>query len=217
MVNDDLRRTFSEFDAPPPEEDPDALGVGMAGEGADPAEYDWTWGTPVPEVDSTTFEEMWNSREFASTATSQEGSLAAPDGGGGGQAIRGGAIAGLSEEQSENLRIIIKVGQRRGLSRYAQAIAVMTALGESGLRNLDYGDRDSVGMFQERSHFGSVQERRDPWQTSERFYDRLLGVSNWQKLAPTMAAHKAQINADPNHYTKWWSQAAGAVEAAYRG
>lgn len=210
------RTTLSEFNGDTEQVEENNLGIKQTGEGADPADFEWNWGTPLPEVDPLTFEQMWNSREFA-TKTEETGSLAPPGGGEQSGSIQGGKIAGLDDEQSENLRIIIQVGQKRGLSRYAQAIAVMTALGESGLRNLNYGDRDSIGMFQERSHFGSVEQRLNPYQTANRFYDRLLGVDGWQSLKPTIAAHKAQVNADPNHYTKWWGQAAAAIEAAYRG
>jgi hypothetical protein len=207
MVGEAYRQSITDFGT-------GEAGVKEAGEGGDPAEFDWSWGTPVPEVDAETFQDVWNSRAYASE-TDEMGSLAVPQGAGGGLAQ--GAFAGLSDEQAENARIIIQIGQQRGLSRYAQAIAVMTALGESGLRNLNYGDRDSIGLFQERSHFGSVQDRLDPRQTASRFYDRLMGVDGWQKLKPTMAAHKAQVNADPNHYTKWWNQAAGILQAAYGG
>lgn len=212
------RTSFEDFDS--------TLTVGEAGEGAAPAEWDWSWGTPVPEVDSQTFQDVWNSREFA-TENSQTGSLAAPGGSSGGGSLAGGTFAGLSDEQAENVRAIIRVGQERGLSKYAQTIAVMTALGESGLRNLNYGDSihgvknpdgsatSSIGMFQEQKWFGSVQTRLDPMASSSRFYDRLMAVDGWQNLSPTMAAHRAQRNADPNHYSKWWKQAAGLVAAAY--
>jgi hypothetical protein len=227
MAGEAYRKSVADFGAT-------GTAVQEAGAGSAPAEFDWSWGTPVPEVDAETFQDVWNSRTYA-TKEDTQGSLAAPQmaggtgGGSGGGRLSGGVLGDLSAEQSENARIIIKVGQERGLSRYAQAIAVMTALGESGLRNLGYGDdihgvtnpdgtpTSSIGMFQEQKWFGSVKDRLDPYQSSNRFYDRLLGVDGWQNLKPTMAAHKAQVNADPNHYTKWWNQAAGILQAAYGG
>lgn len=134
----------------------------------------------------------------------------------GGQAEAAGGFTG---EQLQNAAVILQVGQERGVPGRAQAIAVMTALGESGMRNLSYGDdrfgvrnpdgtlTSSIGMFQEQKWYGTVQERLDPVQSSGRFYDRLLSVTGWETLEPTIAAHKAQRNADPYHYQKYWDQA----------
>ncbi|GGM12110.1 M23 family metallopeptidase [Promicromonospora citrea] len=134
----------------------------------------------------------------------------------GGQAA---AAGGFTAEQLQNASVILQVGQERGVPGRAQAIAVMTALGESGLRNLAYGDdrfgvrnpdgtlTSSIGMFQEQKWYGTVEERLDPVQSSGRFYDRLLAVTGWETLEPTIAAHKAQRNADPYHYQKYWDQA----------
>ncbi|WP_125775621.1 M23 family metallopeptidase [Antribacter gilvus] len=133
------------------------------------------------------------------------------------------SAAGFSGEQLQNAAVILRVGQERGVPARAQAIAVMTAIGESGLRNLTYGDdvhgvrnpdgslTSSIGMFQEQKWFGSVESRLDPVQSSGRFYDRLLAVAGWQALEPTVAAHKAQRNADPYHYAKYWDQAVTLV------
>ncbi|MFD2794005.1 M23 family metallopeptidase [Promicromonospora vindobonensis] len=133
----------------------------------------------------------------------------------GGQAAAAGGFTG---EQLQNASVILQVGQERGVPGRAQAIAVMTALGESGMRNLDYGDdrfgvrnpdgtlTSSIGMFQEQKWYGTVEERLDPVQSSGRFYDRLLAVTGWETLEPTIAAHKAQRNADPYHYQQYWDQ-----------
>ncbi|WP_423462796.1 M23 family metallopeptidase [Promicromonospora sp. MS192] len=134
----------------------------------------------------------------------------------GGQAT---AAGGFTAEQLQNASVILQVGQERGVPGRAQAIAVMTALGESGLRNLTYGDdrfgvrnpdgtlTSSIGMFQEQKWYGTVEERLDPVQSSGRYYDRLLAVTGWETMEPTIAAHKAQRNADPYHYQKYWDQA----------
>ena len=134
------------------------------------------------------------------------------------------AAGGFTGEQLQNAAIILQVGQERGVSARAQAITVMTALGESGMRNINYGDdrfgvrnpdgtlTSSVGMFQEQKWYGTVAERLDPVQSSGRFYDRLLAVTGWETLEPTIAAHKAQRNADPYHYQKYWDQALEAIQ-----
>lgn len=135
-----------------------------------------------------------------------------------------GSAGGFTGEQLQNASVILQVGQERGVPGRAQAIAVMTALGESGMRNIDYGDdrfgvrnpdgtlTSSIGMFQEQKWYGTVEERLDPVQSSGRFYDRLLGVTGWETLEPTIAAHKAQRNADPYHYQKYWDQALQAMQ-----
>lgn len=135
------------------------------------------------------------------------------------------SAAGFTGEQLQNGAVILQVGQERGVPARAQAIAVMTAIGESGLRNLTYGDdrfgvrnpdgtlTSSVGMFQEQKWYGTVEERLDPVQSSGRFYDRLLAVPGWDALEPTIAAHKAQRNADPYHYARYWDQAVSLVAA----
>jgi murein DD-endopeptidase MepM/ murein hydrolase activator NlpD len=129
------------------------------------------------------------------------------------------AAGGFTAEQLQNAAVILQVGAERGVPAKAQAIAVMTAIGESGMRNLTYGDdrfgvrnpdgslTSSIGMFQEQKWFGTVEERLDPVASSGRFYDRLLAVQGWQAMEPTIAAHKAQRNADPYHYAKFWDRA----------
>ena len=129
------------------------------------------------------------------------------------------AAGGFTAEQLQNAAVILQVGEERGVPARAQAITVMTALGESGMRNLNYGDdrfgvrnpdgslTSSIGMFQEQKWYGTVEERLDPVQSSGRFYDRLLAITGWETLEPTIAAHKAQRNADPYHYQKYWDQA----------
>lgn len=141
----------------------------------------------------------------------------------GGQADPAGGFTG---EQLQNASVILQVGQERGVPGRAQAIAVMTALGESGMRNLSYGDdrfgvrnpdgtlTSSIGMFQEQKWYGTVEERLDPVQSAGRFYDRLLAVTGWETLEPTIAAHKAQRNADPYHYQRYWDQALEAIQLA---
>ncbi|PUB28777.1 peptidase M23-like protein [Promicromonospora sp. AC04] len=139
----------------------------------------------------------------------------------GGQATSAGGFTG---EQLQNASVILQVGQERGVPARAQAIAVMTALGESGMRNLSYGDdrfgvrnpdgtlTSSIGMFQEQKWYGTVEERLDPVQSSGRFYDRLLAITGWETLEPTIAAHKAQRNADPYHYEQYWDQALQVIQ-----
>lgn len=141
---------------------------------------------------------------------SSSGSQAVPDG------SRG--IAGYSGAQLANARAIINAGKAMGLSAKGQAIGVMAAMGESGLRVLDHGDTagpDSRGLFQQRGGgvWGSLGDRMDPRVSATNFFTALLGVPGWEQLDPTIAAHKVQRNADPYHYESYWPAATAVVSA----
>ena len=115
-------------------------------------------------------------------------------------------IAGvtLDTEQSRNAQTIAAVAQRRGLVERALAIALMTAMQESGLRNLDHGDRDSLGLFQQRPSqgWGSPDQLRDPVYATSTFYARLVRVSGWQQMAMWRAAQAVQRSADGHAYAQ---------------
>ena len=78
----------------------------------------------------------------------------------------------LDAEQIENARIIIEVGRSRGVSERGIAIALATGMVESWLRNLDWGDRDSLGLFQQRpsTGWGTEDEVRDPYRAAAAFF-----------------------------------------------
>ncbi|WP_028471527.1 M23 family metallopeptidase [Nocardioides alkalitolerans] len=120
-------------------------------------------------------------------------------------------------EQVGNAVAIIRTGAALELSLRAQTIAVMTAMGESSLRVIDYGDTagpDSRGLFQQRANgaWGSYEDRMDPVRSSVNFYRALVRVEGWEAMEPTMAAHKTQRNADPFHYERWWPEAVTMVQ-----
>jgi hypothetical protein len=83
------------------------------------------------------------------------------------------------------------------------------------LRNLDYGDRDSLGLFQQRPSqgWGSPAEVRDPVHAAGRFYDHLVQIPNWQTGELTAVADAVQRSAFPRAYEKW-SQLAEELTAA---
>ncbi|MGO2863436.1 MAG: hypothetical protein ACTIC1_19920 [Brevibacterium sp.] len=128
----------------------------------------------------------------------------------------------LSSEQIDNARTIIGVGKGAELSEKAQKIAVMTALQESSLQNLDGGDRDSVGAFQQRPsmNWGSAEQVTDPVFASKSFYGvnpdspnpGLTQVDNWENIDPGQAAQDVQSSAYPDEYAKWESLAEQLVE-----
>jgi hypothetical protein len=149
---------------------------------------------------------------FAAAVTASASSL--PD----------GPLAGYSGDQLLNAVLIINAGaiiagqspdSDNTLTARDQTIAVMTAMGESSLHNIDYGDDagpDSRGLFQQRDSWGSVDDRMDPVTAATLFYDRLLTVSDRADIPPTFAAHRVQNNADPLHYENYWTSAVTVVE-----
>lgn len=127
------------------------------------------------------------------------------------------AIAGYNSDQLYNAAQIIKAGQDLGLSPRDQTIGVMTAMGESSLTVLDYGDGagpDSRGLFQQRSvGWGSYEDRMDPYISSTNFFNAMVKkVPERDGLEPTIVAHRTQVNADPYHYVKYWDPAVAVVE-----
>lgn len=119
-------------------------------------------------------------------------------------------------EQVLNAAYIIKAGQALDLDAHSITIAVMTAMGESTLVNLDRGDEagpDSRGLFQQRDNgaWGSYEDRMNPTIASTNFFKALLTVPGYLNLEPTIAAHRTQRNADPYHYRPYWGQAVEMV------
>jgi hypothetical protein len=108
----------------------------------------------------------------------------------------------LDLDQAQSAAIIAGVAVRRGLPARAVTIALATAYQESDLHNLNHGDRDSLGLFQQRPSmgWGTAAQVRDPHYASAKFYDALEKVKNYQTLAITVAADKVQRSAFPNAY-----------------
>lgn len=126
-------------------------------------------------------------------------------------------IAGYRHEQLVNAAHVIQAGKDLGLGVRDQTIGVMTAMGESSLRVLDYGDAvgpDSRGLFQQRGNgaWGSYQDRMDPYISATNFFKAMMRVEGRDALEPTIVAHRTQRNADPYHYTRFWDAAVAVVE-----
>ncbi|MEU7063438.1 hypothetical protein ACIGQE_02330 [Streptomyces sp. NPDC053429] len=124
----------------------------------------------------------------------------------------------MSPEQAGNAATIAAVGVAKGVPDRAVTIALATAMQESGLRNLDHGDRDSLGLFQQRPSqgWGTPQEIRDPVYAAGIFYDRLLEVRGWAQLPLTEAAQEVQLSGFPQAYAKHEPNAT-VLTAAFAG
>jgi hypothetical protein len=91
---------------------------------------------------------------------------------------------------------------KRGLPPRAASIALATAYQESDIRNLDYGDRDSVGLFQQRPSqgWGTEEQLMDPHYASGEFYDALVKIRNWRTRDINDVAQAVQISGHPEAY-----------------
>jgi hypothetical protein len=125
----------------------------------------------------------------------------------------GYATAGtrLDAEQAGYAARIVAVGRSMRVPDRGLVVAVAAAQQESTLRNLDHGDRDSVGLFQQRVGWGSVAERMNPEVAARKFYTALEHVPGWQAMTVTQAAQAVQRSAYPNAYARWEALAAAAV------
>ncbi|MFJ8188762.1 heavy metal transporter [Streptomyces sp. NPDC096094] len=110
----------------------------------------------------------------------------------------------FTPEQAVNAATITAVGTARDLPERAVTIALATALQESTLRNIDYGDRDSLGLFQQRPSqgWGTPEEIMDPAYSAARFYDELVEVPDYTRLPLTVAAQRVQRSGFPDAYAK---------------
>jgi hypothetical protein len=121
------------------------------------------------------------------------------------EADPGGLDLQLSPGQAGIAATIAGVASRRALPTRAVAIAYATALQESKLANLHYGDRDSVGVFQQRPSegWGSTEEIEDPVYATGRFFDALTAVPNYLGLPIYAAAQDVQHSADGSAYGQY--------------
>ncbi|MFA7765163.1 hypothetical protein ACGFNX_01565 [Streptomyces sp. NPDC048723] len=124
----------------------------------------------------------------------------------------------MSPEQAANAATIAAVGVAKGLPDRAVTIALATAMQESALRNLDHGDRDSLGLFQQRPSmgWGTPEQITDPVYSAGIFYDHLVDVPGYSRLPLTVAAQKVQRSGFPQAYAKHEPDAT-VLTAAFAG
>ncbi|KUG59406.1 hypothetical protein AVL62_06965 [Serinicoccus chungangensis] len=127
----------------------------------------------------------------------------------------------LTPEQAANAATIAAVAVRRGLPPRAATIALATAIQESKLRNLRYGDADSQGLFQQRPSqgWGTVEQVTDPVYASDAFYDALVEVRGWDEGVVTEVAQEVQRSAFPDAYAdhEWEGRVLASVLTGQEG
>jgi hypothetical protein len=108
----------------------------------------------------------------------------------------------LSTEQAENATLIAAIGVRRGLPARAVSIALATAYQESKIRNLDHGDRDSLGLFQQRPSqgWGTPEQITNMHYSINKFYDALEKIPGYKRMRITEAAQRVQRSGFPEAY-----------------
>lgn len=129
---------------------------------------------------------------------------------------------GLGAEQLKNASTIASVGRSLGASSRDIIIALMTAMQESTLRNISYGDRDSVGLFQQRAPWGSFADRTNPRESARMFFQGgkggqpgLFSKGGRNAMSLAQAAQAVQVSAYPDAYAKWEDMAralSGAIK-----
>lgn len=127
-----------------------------------------------------------------------------------------GEIPDWDVEQLTNAAAIMQAASQAGLTRAAQVLGVQTALQESTLRVLDYGDQvgpDSRGLFQQRDNWGPLEVRMDPLGSALLFFDALKKIDGWESLPPEEAIHGVQINERASDYIKRRGDAETIVDA----
>jgi len=149
-------------------------------------------------------------RELSAASDSPAGTLCRLNG-----APEGGVPVSLAltMDQLDNARTIIEVGAGASVSEYGMVIAIATAMQESTLKNIDYGDRDSLGLFQQRPSqgWGTREQILDPALSSQAFYGvaahtsnpGLLDIPGWQQMRVTDAAQAVQRSGFPEAYQQW--------------
>ena len=126
------------------------------------------------------------------------------------------SLTKLTREMQENAEAIYRVGKNLGVSDFGIVIALATAMQESSLKNIDFGDRDSVGLFQQRTSqgWGTIAQIMDPRYSARAFFGGptgpnagkirgLLDIRNWSTMSLARAAQAVQISAFPDAYQKW--------------
>jgi hypothetical protein len=121
----------------------------------------------------------------------------------------------ITPTQAQNAAIIAAVAMRKGMPDHAVTVALAASLQETQLRNLSYGDLDSVGLFQQRPSqgWGTSAQIMDPNYAASAFYDHLAQVPGWQTMAVTEAAQRVQQSATPDAYANWETEARSLATA----
>ena len=121
----------------------------------------------------------------------------------------------LTATQARNASLISAIAVHRGMPAHAATIALAAALQESKLYNLRGGDRDSLGLFQQRPSqgWGTPREILDPVHATNAFYDALARVPGYESMPVTVAAQREQRSGYPSAYAVYEPDARALASA----
>lgn len=134
--------------------------------------------------------------------------------------LHGRLHGALTAERVCCARRVVGAVKARGLPKHAAVITITTTIVESTIRNLTGGDRDSVGLFQQRASWGSFAQRTDPAWATDAFLDALqrkFPGGSWQTVPVGVVCQKVQVSAFPDRYQPEAADAAVLVEALWGG
>jgi hypothetical protein len=138
-----------------------------------------------------------------------------------------GKVAGYDQQQLTEARRIMSAAQVMKLSIHAMRVGVMTAMLESSLRNLNYGDEGqgvtnpdgspttSLGLFQQQGNgaWGSRSDRLNPTIAATNFFKAMLRQPGWETMDPGLLAYHVQTGGSPSAYNSRWTAAVAVVDA----
>jgi hypothetical protein len=118
-------------------------------------------------------------------------------------------------EQAADAATIAAVAKRRGLPNHAVTIALAASMQESKLFNVNYGDRDSIGIFQQRPSqgWGTPAQLIDPAYAANAFFSHLEQLPTWRAMPVAEAAQRVQHSADGSAYAQWEERARALARA----
>lgn len=119
-------------------------------------------------------------------------------------------ISHMDTDQDQNARAIVNAGKACGASERDCLIAIMTALQESSMKNMSHGDKDSLGLFQQRpsQDWGTKEEIMDPTTSATSFFighgtnKGLLAITNRERMSLAACCQAVQRSAFPSAYAK---------------
>jgi cell wall-associated NlpC family hydrolase len=157
--------------------------------------------------------------EVARTLLESLGTASVGEGGADASSLTGSYGGFNSSEQKKNAATIYSVGKQKGGSTRDCIIAIMTAMQESGLRNLDHGDRDSIGLFQQRPSqgWGTKAQIMNPEYSAGKFYETLFKVKNRDHMELWKVCQTVQRSGAPTEYAKHEKPATAMVRDLEKG
>lgn len=133
----------------------------------------------------------------------------------------GDVRAQVDLEQAQWASLMAAIAHQRGLPPRATTIAIATASQESRIHNIDYGDRDSIGLFQQRPSqgWGTIEQIMDPYYSTGKFYDALVKVPGYATMDINDAAQTVQRSGFPDAYAQHenYSRALASALRGYSG